>query len=152
MYEHTRVVDMLNQAQKDFLNSMIGQKGYIIETIKEYDLCPLSIKILYLTRSIQHPPEIFLKQLDKLYLPDMEVNQIEKHIDFLVHLKTINDLCFNSNIQFIDNFEIASLEYYFAHLGLIVDSKEIKIAVKQAIQERIFELSYQHESDILLQM
>lgn len=58
---------MLNQAQKDFLESMIGPQGNIIETINEYNECPLSIKILYLKRSIQHVPETFLNDLDKLF-------------------------------------------------------------------------------------
>jgi hypothetical protein len=143
---------MLNQAQKDFLESMIGPQGNIIETINEYNECPLSIKILYLKRSIQRVPETFLNDLDKLFSLDIDAKQIDKHIEFLVMLKTINDLCFNSPIQFIDDFEIPALEHYFSHLGTAIQPEYFKFVIQKEIHQRISELSYHQESDILLQM
>lgn len=126
---------MLSPAQRDVLNSFIGNEGMYFETIRDYDAVDWGTKVLYLERAISQNCQNFLQSLDKLYQPALVGNAKTSHLDFIRALKAMNDLCFNNSVKFGDYGTREALKHYFSGLGTVTPA--IAMEFKTTIQSMV---------------
>lgn len=93
---------MPNSAQRELLDSFIGEEGIYFTTIKDDEIFSLGTRILYLERSISQNCENFLQYLDKLYGPLLDCVAKAANIEFIQALKLINDCCFNNEVNTVN--------------------------------------------------
>jgi hypothetical protein len=143
---------MINQAQMEFLDTLIGDEGCYTETIKNYPDVDMGTKVLYLKRAISEDKESFLHFLDKLYQPVL-IGEAEKaNLEFVNALKTINDLHFNHLIRFGVFGQKSALTHFFGALGDKLIPSEYQQAIASIINIHIQALRAQHSLEIEAQI
>lgn len=141
---------VLPPAQGDQLKDMFGEEGYFFETIRDNGDIDLGTKILYLERAINEDCTTFLRSLDKLYQPGLQGESEQRHLELIRAFKTINDFCFNNEIQHGEYGVKGALVHYFSGLGQI-NAEAFKKAVTEIINARIGELRNEHEEIVTIQ-